>query len=60
MAEIIFVLFIVALAAITFIWLKVAPKIDTNYITEEKILWYNDPFDFYVRKHIVLWKIKAT
>lgn len=34
------------------------PNIDTNYETEEKILWFTDPFDKR-RKFITLWKTKV-
>lgn len=35
------------------------PKLDWNYETEEKILWYNDPFDHCIRKTIVVYKKKT-
>jgi hypothetical protein len=33
------------------------PKLDINYETEERILWYTDPIDN-KRKFITLWKIR--
>lgn len=37
---------------------KINPKLDVNNITNERILWYTDPSDFYTRKYVVLWKIQ--
>lgn len=37
-------------------WRVINPKLDWNYETDERLLWYNDPFDLYSRKSIVLFK----
>lgn len=41
-----------------FSWRTVNPKMDWNYETGERLLWYNDPFDSCERKSIVIWKNK--
>lgn len=42
-----------------FIWSIINPKLDWNYETDERILWYNDPFDNHTRKSIVIYKKKS-
>lgn len=54
--EIMFVLLILLL--LIFAWKTVNPKLDWNYETGEKLLWYNDPFDLCKRKAVVLWRTK--
>lgn len=50
-------LFSLLVIAIVYLLIRMNPKLDNNYETKEKILWYNDPFSYYTRKHIVLWKV---
>lgn len=52
-------MFIIAvLFLLVFAWRTIDPKLDWNCETKEKLLWYNDPFDSYTRKPIVIWKSK--
>lgn len=41
-----------------FTYNKINPSLDWNYETGEKLLWFNNPFDSWKRKAIVLWKKK--
>lgn len=41
-----------------FAYTKINPKLDWNYDTGERILWYNDPFDLCTRKAVILYKKK--
>lgn len=43
-----------------YLWIIINPKLDWNYETGERLLWYNDPFDLYFRsrKSIVLYRKK--
>ena len=50
-------LYLLVAVLVIYGWIKINPKLDANYETKERILWYNDPLDFYARRHIVLWKI---
>lgn len=34
------------------------PKIDNNYETKEKVLWFNNPLNNLFREYITLYKIK--
>lgn len=54
--ELMFLLLILLL--LIYAWKTIDPKLDWNYETEERILWYNDPFDCYKRKSIRLWRSK--
>lgn len=51
-------LFVIAcIIGLIFTVMEVDPKLDYNYETEERILWYNDIFDNFTRKFVRLWKI---
>lgn len=52
-------LFLLILLVLVFAWKHIDPKIDWNYETGERLLWYNDPFDIYRRKRIVLYVDKS-
>lgn len=40
-------------------WNILNPKLDWNFETEERLLWYNDPFDHFTRKSIRLYRKKS-
>ena len=50
---------LLAILVILFAYKRIDPKLDWNYETGERILWYNDPFDSCQRKAIILWKKKT-
>lgn len=41
---------------VIFTYVKIDPKLDWNYQTGDKLLWFNDPFDSCQRKAITIWK----
>ena len=41
-----------------YIYSKIDPKIDWNYETGDRLLWYSNPFDNYRRTSVRLWTIK--
>ena len=47
------------LCIVFYVWRVVDPKLDWNYETGERLLWYNDPFDIYSRKSVKLWTKKT-
>ncbi len=49
---------ILILFLLIYCWFIIDPKLDWNYETGERLLWYNDPFGLYLRKSIVLYKKK--
>jgi hypothetical protein len=51
--------FILLLVVVIFAWQKINPKLDWNYQTGDKLLWFNDPFDSCQRKAITIWKRKT-
>lgn len=56
-----YVIPVVVLAIVLFLaWRAIDPKLDWNYETGERLLWYNDPFDVYYRKSIVLYTKKEN
>lgn len=48
---------ILCIIAVTFVLMEVDPRLDYNYETEERILWYNDILNGFTRKFITLWKV---
>jgi len=38
-----------------YLWHFLEPKLDWNYETGERILWYSDPFNYGYRKSIILY-----
>ena len=55
--ELMFIILLVL--CLFFAWIKINPKLDWNYQTGDKLLWYNDPFDSCFRKAITIWKRKT-
>lgn len=49
-------IFLFLLACFLYVLIAMNPKLDWNYETEERILWFNDPFNYGLRKSIVLYK----
>jgi hypothetical protein len=54
--ELMFVILFAFLLILT--WRTINPKLDWNYETGERLLWYNDPFDSCTRKAVTLWRVK--
>jgi hypothetical protein len=50
--------YIFSFILIVYVWSFISPKLDWNFETKERLLWYNDPFDHFTRKFIVLYKKK--
>lgn len=54
--ELVLLLFLLLVFAFAIDKLKL--KFDWNYETGELMLWYNDPFDIYMRKFTVIYRKK--
>jgi hypothetical protein len=47
---------ILLLLGLIYVYNVINPQLDYNNVTNEKIIWFNDPFDCCTRKSIVLYK----
>ena len=54
--EVLFVLLLVVV--VIYVYILIDPKLDWNYETSEKLLWFNDPFNSLKRKAVTLWRKK--
>lgn len=48
--------FLLVLFLLIYTWRIIDPKVDDNYETGEKLLWFNNPFNLCKRERITLWK----
>jgi hypothetical protein len=50
--------FILLVVLVIFAYVRINPKLDWNYQTGDRLLWFNDPFDSCKRKAITIWRRK--
>ncbi len=51
-------LYVFLIFTLGYIYSKIDPKVDWNYETGDRLLWYNNPFDHYRRSSVKLWTTK--